>query len=284
MNRLEYLNDHFVARFVKWLRDLVGHGDGSLIHSYRLNQCRPWSCTSLWDAYCKYTWNGTNFEQNQLILNNLRLELSNATENDDRLGFIRTACRVLEWGGVTNKNVQRLCSLGDNALPILLRATTQLNPTTANTRELSRVCYMNSGWTKIYSLMLNDFPMYDSRVSAAMGYLVRVYCVYQHFESVPKFLCFRRSPGKNNTRNRDPSFCTLKFPPFETPWKQDPSRARRRVRKWAECNLWTAWVLGEVKNEGRFGDLPPERRLCALEAALFMIGYELPRWRRTNDR
>lgn len=48
-------------------------------------------------------------------------------------------------------------------------------------------------------------------------------------------------------------------------------------RRWAECNVRAAWVLGAVRREGRFGSLPPRRRPRALEAALFMIGYELPR-------
>ena len=47
-------------------------------------------------------------------------------------------------------------------------------------------------------------------------------------------------------------------------------------RTWAECNLWAAWILGEMCREGRFGGLAPRRQMRALEAALFMIGYELP--------
>ena len=35
-------------------------------------------------------------------------------------------------------------------------------------------------------------------------------------------------------------------------------------------------MLGEVCREGKFGGLVQDRQLQALEAALFMIGYELP--------
>ena len=35
---------------------------------------------------------------------------------------------------------------------------------------------MNSGFTKIYSLYIDDFIIYDSRVGAALGFLVRCYC------------------------------------------------------------------------------------------------------------
>ena len=47
---------------------------------------------------------------------------------------------------------------------------------------------------------------------------------------------------------------------------------------WAECNIRAAWILGVVCREGRFGGLVQDRQLRALEAALFMIGYELPWW------
>ena len=37
-----------------------------------------------------------------------------------------------------------------------------------------------------------------------------------------------------------------------------------------------AWLLGELSEAGRFGELPPVRRMRAIESALFMVGYELP--------
>ena len=42
------------------------------------------------------------------------------------------------------------------------------------------------------------------------------------------------------------------------------------------CNLMAAWLLGDVANFDCFGRLEERRRLRALEAALFMVGYELP--------
>lgn len=40
--------------------------------------------------------------------------------------------------------------------------------------------------------------------------------------------------------------------------------------------MQAAWVLGALAGEGRFGTCLRAARLRALEATLFMIGYELP--------
>lgn len=117
--------------------------------------------------------------------------------------------------------------------------------------------------------MLDDFPMYDGRVGAAMGHLVRLYCSDKGLRRVPELLRFRwlagRS-GQNSGHNRDPSAGWLRFPRLS---HQAPG-------SWAECNVRAAWILGIVACEGDFGKLPTERRIRALEQALFMIGYELP--------
>ena len=85
---------------------------------------------------------------------------------------------------------------------------------------------------------------------------------------VPRLLQFPWQPGRSG-HNRNPSSGSLKFPRL--------SYTRPGRKTWAECNVWTAWILGEVCGEGRFGNLHEAYRLRALEAALFMIGYELPR-------
>ena len=269
MKRSEYLSAPPVPQFVAWLRNLVGGQHGSLTHDYHVDNCRSWSCSSLWEAHQRYTWNGTAFEQNQMILDTLRLELRNAVDNNDGAGFIRTACRVLEWGGVTNKNVQTLCCLGDKALLCFVDAARKIDPATADTQQIKSVRFMNSGWTKVYSLLLDGFPIYDGRVGAAMGYLVRLYSQCSGATEVAPLLHFRWSHGKGQ-QHRDPSSTKFKFETLQY--------CPQGRHEWVKCNLRLAWILGEVCNEGYFTKyLPPERRMRALESALFMIGYDLPR-------
>lgn len=266
MKRYEYLHDSRVAKFIKWLGEYVRGGAGSFEHSFRmLKPVHDWRCSSLWEAHKWYEWNGGNFDANQAELECLSACLRRAVDQDDPLAFVGAAHGILRWGGVTGRTATELRRLGEDALPIFRKASRLLDPSHADTSCLSGVRYMNSGWTKVYALMLDGLPIYDGRVGAAMGYLVQRHCTDAAMNNVPDLLHFRWGPARGD-QNRDPSSDSLRFKrlPYASP------------RKWAECNVRAAWVLGEVCGEGRFGDLPPARRLRALEAALFMIGYKLP--------
>ena len=108
--------------------------------------------------------------------------------------------------------------------------------------------------------------MYDGRVGAALGYLMRLHCEKAGLKAVPEPLIFRWQPGKAST--------TAIRPPARS---SSPRLHASQPRQWAQCNVQAAWLLGEVTGEGRFGELPSRRcRLRAIEATLFMIGYELP--------
>ena len=273
MMRDDYLRASWVKCFVAWLRQRV-RGEACFQHGYRMpGPPHDWRCCSLWEAYEGYRWQDADFKATQETLDCLRKEIQAATDAADNCRFTTAALAALEWGGVSGRNKERLCELQDGALRTFSEAASLLDPARANTARLDDVHYMNSGWTKVYALMLNDFPIYDGRVGAAMGYLVRLWwraarpdCGGKETCQVPELLRFRWLPGKGN-HHRDPSAGCLSFKKLS---HVDP-------RRWAECNVWTAWILGEVCGEGRFGNLPEAYRLRALEAALFMIGYELPR-------
>ena len=228
-----------------------------------LKPYHEWCCDSLWQAYERYEWNGMDFDVNRTELDCLAACVRRAVEDNDQSAFVGAASGILRWGGVTNGNVETLRNLGAKALPTFRDASHLLDPSSARTSRLEGVHYMNSGWTKVYALMLNDLPIYDGRVGAAMGYLVQKHCRDAELNGVPDLLHFRWGPAKGN-HNRNPSSGLLWFKMLSTP------------RIWAECNVRAAWILGEVCGEGRFADLPSARRLRALEAALFMIGYEIP--------
>ena len=265
VTRNEYLRHLSVERFIEWLRPYI-RGDRAFEHSFRMfKPNRDWRCSSLWDAHRRYEWNGMDFDVNQAELDCLAACIRRAVKENDRFGFIRAADSILRWGGVTPHNAAKLRALGEEALPTFREASRLLDPSPADTSQLDDVRYMNSGWTKVYSLMLDGFPIYDGRVGAAMGYLVQKHCTDAVLDSVPDMLQFRWGPAKGD-HNRNPSQGSLRFTMLTA----------TSPRKWAECNVRAAWVLSEVCGEGRFGDLPLGRRLRALEAALFMIGYELP--------
>lgn len=266
MNRSEYLRESSVEAFIDWLR-LHVRGDWPFPHEYTmLKPHREWRCSSLWDAFGGYKWNGRDFDANQAELDCLAGRILRTVKANDRFGFVGAADSILGWGGVRPGNAARLRALGEEALPTFRKASRLLDPSHADTSRLGGVRYMNAGWTKVYALMLDGFPIYDGRVGAAMGYLVQRYCRSAGLRQVPTLLQFRWGAAKGGKHNRNPSLGSLRFPMLTA----------ANPRTWAECNIEAAWILGEVCCEGRFGGLDPRRQLRALEAALFMIGYELP--------
>ena len=95
---------------------------------------------------------------------------------------------------------------------------------------------MNSGFTKIYSLYINDFIIYDSRVGAALCYLVKLYCIEQKQGGVPSSLKFAYGDARNPEVNRNPNSDIYKFSKLD------------RGKIHIECNLKANWLLKEVLN------------------------------------
>ena len=120
--------------------------------------------------------------------------------------------------------------------------------------------------SKIYSLLVDDFIIYDSRVAAALAWLVVVWCRSTKRKSVPKNLAFHRVPDKT-AQVRNPSGGGFQFP-----------NVYNRPKIHAQWNLRASWVLTKALEFSKKADTTfhqQKNKLRALEAALFMWGYDL---------
>ena len=274
----EYLNDVHVGGFIRYLSDMVIDVNPQILnHNFTVEpvnkhfldtQIREGvQYPTIQDAFDGYVWNKLNYAENQLrltvISNNLR---GAGTEND----LYQACLECLEWGAggkqfklytanrdwlwVRKRQVQ-LSVLLDNS-------KAQLSSTQPDMIGFKYNHYrMNSGFTKIYALKYDNFIIYDSRVAAALGLLVRRYCQQNQLGEVPPNLAFHWS----GTQKRNPSFGNYTF-----------SRLNNNSRKHAEWNIKANWILNAVVNGlGTFWGLEGNERLRALEAALFMIGYSV---------
>lgn len=227
----------------------------------------------MFDAYMAYDWpftvtlpgepmprRGRSYSESVAVLDLLSAMLRRSADTEDAKSFLDAAIAVVQWGGVRG-NEARLLALGASALPVLGTAARQLDPTIADLDELDRVQDMNSGFSKIYSLLVDGFPIYDSRVACALASLVRLHCEEHGLPSVPRSLAFG-IPVSRGSVKRDPSDETFRFPRI---WPGHP-------RRYATSNVMAAWILDALSEEPPFGDLGTSRML-ALESAMFMIGY-----------
>lgn len=119
---------------------------------------------------------------------------------------------------------------------------------------------------------MDDFVIYDGRVGAALGLIVRQFCQESGFRKVPDFLRFAYGNARQGTytkgemNRRNPGTAEYKFPQLTNNYQLH-----------TENNLKANWLLKELveSTSSRFSLLPKEIKLRALESALFMIGYDV---------
>lgn len=276
MNKDEYISDVHVRQFVTWMS--ANLETKAFAHTYWIKRERKfWSCSSLFDALEKYEWKfqeiarlsipcGSSFKENTYALSKIKKSLVLSLKTGDDFLALHAATAVMSWGGVRGGNVDWLVRNQTGLSNLLLDMRSALNESDTRQRILDSNVRFNAGMTKIYSLICNNFIIYDSRVAATLGWGVVKYCKQNRLEKVPEELSFPRPPFRGEHK-RDASVNKLKFPGLHS---------SLRYLQW---NLKASWLLEAVlkhenaKSSGFFKD--GINTLRALEAALFMIGYDL---------
>lgn len=285
MDKKTFLNTEPVQDFILWVQDKLDK-PGSFTHSFNMKKpALNWSCNSIYSAFENYNWpfgahepatgnkvSGNTFTQSAEFLAKLSEGLKQSVDEEDNESCKAHCFSILQWGGVLPKNDKRILGLGEDVCKYLQNAKYALHPDVCKTDADYSAFIMNSGFTKIYSLLINDFIIYDGRVGAALGVLVRRYCEDNEIACVPNELGFAWGKGKESTykssleNKRNPSQGKYIFPELQN----NPKRH-------TENNIRANWLLKEIleRTDSRFNKLAESLQLRALEAALFMIGYDV---------
>ena len=128
----------------------------------------------------------------------------------------------------------------------------------------------NSGMTKVYSLLLEDFIIYDSRVAAALAWLVWQWCKSsgQAGSPPPEALAFACMKARKtiNQKIRNPDKCAFPY------LNADPYEH-------AKWNLRANWILRAAFPSPNSSETSVAsgnfKSLREVEAALFTMGYDL---------
>lgn len=284
MKRQSYLAVTHVAGFIDWLAAEL-ESDSLFRHHYvQRRGSQSWQCDSLFNAFERYRWNHPGNERlgyaagdcprsNGLALEALRLDLLAAQGDDGRA--LQGSQDVMAWGGVTARNNQWLEANGKGLANTLWQVKAALDAGDPQAPVLrAKGLRFNSGMTKIYSLICDDFLIYDSRVAAALGWLVVKYCEAKKLGWVPPELGFPWAAAKEASSTTAPK----RRNPGSGPWQFKRLRAGHHHALW---NLRASWLLSAVlahpaASDSRFNRVTgPVTPLRALEAACFMIGYDL---------
>jgi len=295
MNRADYLDNPDVSLFATWLAEQL-KDDATLGHQYvEARSRRRRSFDRLSDALINYEWkfdlelpgsrtaSGSTYRENcsalDMLRDGLRHALKDATAGtrDSTVSQAREtavselrdwAIAVVKWGGVSNGNKEWLQYNRYRLKVEFVNVIEQLS----NGTDMIRSTRFNSGMSKIYSLLSEDIIIYDSRVAAALAWLVVVWCRNTNRHSAPADLAFRCMPAKEaqNSRRRkvrNPSGCGIEF-----------SNVNNSSGIHAQWNIRASWILTralELSYKDNASFHRQVNKLRALEAALFMWGYDL---------
>jgi len=279
MLKAAYFANPDVAQFVTWLSETLASDAPN--HTYVVaGDAVPIVFNGLSTALIQYRWpfsfvapgadvvtTGSSYSDSVTALNCLRAGLVAALASTSDRATRDWAKAVMKWGGVTNGNSKWLDS---NCAGLAAHVnSTQALLVQHDDAMKGRITRFNAGMTKIYSLIVEDFVMYDSRVAAALAWFVAKWCHETEKAVVPTPLCFRclrpkEAPGARTRKLRNPSCSHYRFPWINTPTQH------------AHWNQRASWVLSAVLAAVRdtsFHLQPTSSR--ALEAAFFMWGYDL---------
>jgi len=279
MTKQEYLKRQIVLDFIEWVSPKLHAG---FIHNYFIQQRNAswirynggnnnWNCTSIYDAFIQYHWEGSNFAATSTLLNGYEVSLRNAIANNNNANIELACHNILQWGGqrVFNPNYPKIQGIPNLSL-YFRNNITVLNPNLFDDDiklvKANGINIFNAGFTKIYSLCIDNFIIYDSRVGFALCNLISQFLIANGITNIPNELHFKIPPGSSQIRH--PNIINgFRF-----------GRTNSNIYHYQISNLRSSWLFEKILQDNPnslFNTLPNAQRIRALEAAFFMIGYSI---------
>lgn len=293
IKRVEFMTycDNDILELADWITGRWGKG---FVHKYPIaesksavwkkwrNDIQPnspdeWWCESIGQAAHHYSWSPTSPSFKLLSKN-----LQEAVAIKDESACLASCLDIFKWGGVARKANDRsnqwviqkaqsgeLCSR-------LERAVLLLSPECVESLEEfdGKRLLMNSALTKVYAAAdpKHQIVIYDGRVGAALGLMVRRMLEEKEIAQIPESLMFDWGPPSSvkaaKLRTRDPSSARLKFKQLpNTSQKADADLRRAMLSR--RTNSLLSSVVNTLRSQNE------EIQPIDLERALFMIGYDV---------
>lgn len=287
MTKEEYLSQSIIQDFTEWIGPRLDNS-GFFSHQYiDAKSKNTLKFDSIYSAYSNYNWKfkfydpitksnktGSSFAHSESELNKLSGALKIAINNKSNSDCKELCNAILEWGlgqgsaYIKNKKIIDLEPNISHSLKIR-SAVLNLNEIDLDDVTLYEKIKINAGFTKIYSTIVDDFIIYDSRVGSALCMIIRDFCTRNNINKLPEELKFAWENGKTSNPNyrdrRNPNNANYFFP-------------KLNKINWIPMNIKASWLLRAVLDlnpKSEFCSLPPNQRMRALEAAFFMIGYSI---------
>lgn len=244
LNKYDFVNSTEVDQFIDFLRKEVFS-----------------SASQLQQYIDDYKWpenkNGLNFEQTFEKVVSLRAGLKSALNSHDAEHAFDICCKILRWGGVgvatNNINALKEIRSKGNFISTLQDARTFIQSYIIDNEDFHLP--MNSGFSKIYTLLDDRFIIYDSRVAAQLCSLIK-----QCFNGNPMIFELGKCAYQAKV-NRDPG--------------KDFPMLTGKPKKYFESNIKAAWILQRLADEHNLLKLTTDKMIFAYQTALFVEGKTL---------
>lgn len=279
MTKKEFINDPDVIKFIIFLAK-IWNDDFSFNMGIKAKgkPARYRQIASLKDAYKNYFWQYSikdspslpkyiktkchTLENSNEVLDYCKNKLIvNGQLNDNEEELKEASVKILEWGGVTKGNKKKVEDRNFSLINTYQDVLDEWSNINQNNQKhfspKSNVTFpCNAGFTKIYSLLLENFIIYDSRVSVALAFLLEVCFGNNIPNSLELFI-----PSSQITEKEKRA-----VNPFFKSTNQD---AKRHFNSNVKCSLLLSEVVEIIKKEDS------SINLRQIESSLFMIGYDI---------
>lgn len=272
MRKAQYLAHPDVAEFLTWLHS----NEARFLFAYT-GPRHQMHARGLDSAADTYQWNGRTLTATTTELTGLRTALRSTLDAGNSYAHCAACIRVLEWGHVVRSNSSFYEQLNSTDQLINYHRVAHgpagwYHSDSSDDALASNTCLrISAGTIKVHSLLEDELVIYDSRVAAAMGWLVERYCDNTGLRQIPQSLEFCLPAPRPGT-HRNPA--VTRSPQFS-------SRADYRVvnpqasGNWVRDSLRTSWIVSGLLDARECEPHMRTMEFLKLQLGLFMIGYDL---------
>lgn len=291
MKRVQFLGDEQVISFIDWM--------GACLTEMEVHLVIPPSrrfvpaglnikTVGIAAVTAAYMWRTSGTDSGDWKSTRTRcVNLSNALRDNvaagDHDGTLTAAWDIIAWGGGNKVKgaYPFLVGLGDNLVSYLRETKQAFTLATADTWSIvPPVKAMNSMLTKVHAFLSTDgLPIYDSRVAVAMATFVEAWrqetldADLLADTPIPDVLHFPTVPSRNALRTSVlRRFYDARRPAHLSAYNMDTAMA------WSSGKIRLGWLLEAIlrQHPAMFaGEEGMAGRMRAVEAGLFMIGYDV---------
>jgi hypothetical protein len=274
MQKPAYLALPDVDAFVTWLHT----NEAGFLFTYSGPRHAMHAC-GLDGAATAYHWNGQSLAGATAHLIGLRRSLRQTLSAGNSTAHLDECVEVLRWGDVVRTNDIFYQTL-HNARDLINYHRAAHGPKgwyhAAIADDATAPCTVqriSAGTTKVHSLLEDELLIYDSRVAAAMGWLVERFCDQQLSRVVPQCLHFCLPTPRPGT-NRIPEAT-------RTPLFQDrvPTRYAQVTAanpgNWVRDSLRASWITSALLERRVVAPAARPLAYLRLQLGLFMVGYDI---------